>query len=183
MITKEKYGRIGDFSFVIMLSAAAEVLPGPAAVDSGLSTCKSTGSPVRASRGKRSVRFACGRATGNCSMGYAGPHAAETAPIPRCPSRPCSLSWRGPSAAPADLRSAQGGPAVVLLRVHAAEDAARGAAAVAGDPAARAAAADLRLGDVRRRRLHQGPDGAGDRQDRRADVADPGRASDRGEPL
>jgi hypothetical protein len=35
MITKEKYGRIGDFSFVIMLSVAAEVLPGLAAVDSG----------------------------------------------------------------------------------------------------------------------------------------------------
>jgi hypothetical protein len=29
MITKEKYGRIGDFSFVIMLSAAAEILAGP----------------------------------------------------------------------------------------------------------------------------------------------------------
>ena len=38
MITKEKYGRIGDFSFVIMLSAAAEVMPGPAAVDAGPST-------------------------------------------------------------------------------------------------------------------------------------------------
>jgi hypothetical protein len=29
MITKEKYGRIGDFSFVIMLSAATEILAGP----------------------------------------------------------------------------------------------------------------------------------------------------------
>src|SRR6266700_2796036 len=117
-------------------------------------------------------------------MGYALPHAAETTPCPSSPRQRSALAARRPPAACAapaaagpravDLRVAQRGQEVVLVRVHAAENAAGGAAAVARDQAARAAEADLRLGDVRGRRLYQGPNGPGDRQDRRAHVADPG---------
>ena len=42
---------------------------------------------------------------------------------------------------------------------------------------------DLRLGDLRGRRVDQGPDRPGDRPDRRGDHADPGRPFHRGEPL
>src|SRR5215467_4963742 len=73
--------------------------------------------------------------------------------------------------------------AVVLIRVHAAQDRGGGAAAVAGNQAARAAAADLRFGDLRGGWLHQGPDDQGDRADRSRDHTDPGRAPYRGEPL
>src|SRR5215470_16530220 len=110
-------------------------------------------------------------------MGYALPHAAETAPRPSSPRQLSALAARRPAACAAhaatgpcavDLRAAQSGQEVVLVRVHAAENAAGRAAAVARHQAARAAEADLRLGDVRGRRLYQGPNGPDDRQDRRA---------------
>ena len=54
---------------------------------------------------------------------------------------------------------------------------------MAGDQAARAAAAHLRLGDLRGRRVDQGPDRPGDGPDRRGDHADPDGPPHRGEPL
>src|SRR6516225_12056524 len=135
----------------------------------------------------------CDYGTENGSMGYAFPHAAETTPCPPSPRQRSDRAARRPPAASAahaaagpraaDLRAASSGQEVVLVRVHAAQNAAGGAAAVARHQAARAAETDLRLGDIRSRRLYQGPDGPGDRQDRRAHVADPGGPPYRGQPL
>ena len=83
---------------------------------------------------------------------------------------------------PHDPRPA-GEAGLVLLRVLPAQDRDGRAAALAGDPPARAAAADVRLGDVRRGRLDPGPHRPGHRADRRRDDADAGRPPHGGQPL
>ena len=115
-------------------------------------------------------------------------HAGETSPAGRIRAgRPIAASLGGMPQS-TQSRPRDQGPAgrrrpVVLVRVHAAQDRGRRAAAVAGDPAARAAAADVRVGHLRGGRFDQGPHGPGDRPDRRGDDAHPGRALHRGQPL
>ena len=104
-------------------------------------------------------------------------------PRPYRTARPGPGRASGPAALSADPRPARVRRPGVLVRVHAAQDRGRGSPALAGDPAARAAAAHLRLGDLRGRRVDQGPDRPGHRPDRRGDHADPGRPLHRGEPL
>ena len=67
------------------------------------------------------------------------------------------------------------GPPLLLLRVLPAQGRRGRAPALAGDPRAREPRADVRLGDLRRRRLDARPHGPRHRADRRRDDADPGR--------
>ena len=100
------------------------------------------------------------------------------------PSRdPWSRASVMPGRAPTIARAARQGRHVVLVRVLPAQDRGGRAAALEGDPPARGAAADLRLGDLRRRRHDPRPHGRDHRADRPRHDADAGRPPHRGRPL
>src|SRR5215469_6805581 len=129
-------------------------------------------------------RDACGLYTMDIAYVYAWAHAAETSPtawvatLRVSPTRPSSRAAR-----PEDLRAAGGRPALVLLRVHAPAHRGGGGAALAGDQGTGAAAAHVRLRHLRGGRLDPRAHGPGHGADRRADVADAGRALHRRQPL
>ena len=108
-------------------------------------------------------------------MSYAWPHAAET--------ETASADARATEAPPPRRAEHRGGAQdrpVVLVRVQPAQDREGRAAVLEGDPPARVAQADVRLGHLRGRRLDQGDDRRDHRRDRRADLARPGCPPHRG---
>src|ERR1700722_2161676 len=94
----------------------------------------------------------CGGSTEICLVSYAWPHAAETASASDVAR---AVAFPSAHACTAHHGRAQGRP-LVLVRVQPPQDRARRAAALARHPPARASQADLRLDDLRGRRLDAG---------------------------